>query len=83
MNDIEKRNIANIYRNMIEHYFSKGLGEKSDLSHNTIITPKLVRNVLNRYIELGGNEDYFLDDKEYKTFLDEVSEKFELENEEC
>ena len=74
MNDIAKKEILKMYRNMIEHYFSKGLGEKSDLSHNTTITPLLVKTCLSRYIELGGNEDYFLDDKEYRAFLNEVCE---------
>ena len=46
------------------------MGSYSDLSVNTRITPKLVKNTLERYIELGGDEDFsdFTEEK-YRDFL--------------
>lgn len=46
------------------------MGAYSDLSVNTKITPKLVKNTLERYIELGGSEDFsdFTEEK-YRDFL--------------
>ena len=48
------------------------MGEQSDLSTNTTITPLLVKTCLERYIELGGDEN-FRDNTEnrYREFLSE------------
>ena len=56
----------------LKHYFEKGFGEKSDFS-NTIITPKLVKGVLDRYFELGGDLDFLnVDPDTYNEFVDEI-----------
>ena len=60
------------YRMQLKHYFEKGFGEKSDFS-NTIITPKLVKGVLDRYFELGGDLDFLnVDPDVYNEFVDEI-----------
>ncbi len=66
--------VLDAYRMQLRHYFEKGIGNQSDLSKNTTITPKLVTNTLNRYLELGGSLDFIseYDMDEYNTFLDEV-----------
>ena len=66
--------LLDAYRMQLRHYFEKGIGNQSDLSKNTTITPKLVTNTLNRYLELGGSLDFIseYDMDEYNTFLDEV-----------
>lgn len=66
--------VLDAYRMQLRHYFEKGVGNQSDLSKNTTITPKLVTNTLNRYLELGGSLDFIseYDMDEYNTFLDEV-----------
>jgi len=81
MTKAEREDIRRIYRYRIEHYFSKGLGELSDLSDNTTITPRLVKNCLERFIELGGNDDYFIKKEGYEEFLSEVMTKDEQEEE--
>lgn len=46
------------------------MGSYSDLSINTKITPKLVKTTLERYIELGGSEDFSdFTEERYKDFL--------------
>ena len=66
--------VLDAYRMQLRHYFEKGIGNQSDLSKNTTITPKLVTNTLNRYLELGGSLDFIseYDTDEYNAFLDEV-----------
>ena len=65
--------ILDMYRMMLKHYFEKGMGAQSELSNNTIITPILVKTCLERYIELGGNEDFSdITDEKYRVFLEEV-----------
>ena len=66
--------VLDAYRMQLRHYFEKGVGNQSDLSKNTTITPKLVTNTLNRYLELGGSLDFIseYDMDEYNTFIDEV-----------
>ena len=65
--------VLDTYRMQLKHYFDKGLGEASDLSKNTIITPQLVKITLDRYLELGGKLDFVEVSKEdYNEFLDEV-----------
>ena len=66
--------VLDAYRMQLRHYFEKGVGNQSDLSKNTTITPKLVTNTLNRYLELGGSLDFIseYDMDEYNAFLDEV-----------
>lgn len=64
--------ILDTYRMQLKHYFEKGFGEKSDFS-NTIITPKLVKGVLDRYFELGGDLDFLnVDPDTYNEFVDEI-----------
>ena len=64
--------ILDTYRMQLKHYFEKGFGEKSDFS-NTIITPKLVKGVLDRYFELGGDLDFlYVDPVVYNEFVDEI-----------
>lgn len=68
------RAVLDAYRMQLRHYYEKGIGEQSDLSKNTTITPKLVIGTLERYLELGGNldfiKDYDMDD--YNQFIEEV-----------
>ena len=66
--------VLDAYRMQLRHYFEKGIGNQSDLSKNTTITPKLVTNTLDRYMELGGSLDFIseYDMDEYNLFLDEV-----------
>lgn len=74
----KKNEIAlSVLRMQLNHYKEKGLGEKSDLSKNTIITKRLIKNTFIRYIELGGTLDFLCDlTKEeetiYKEFMEEV-----------
>ena len=72
MNRTEKE-ILDLYKLRLMHYSKKGMGEKSELSSNTIITPSLVKNCLERYIELGGDEDFSdITDERYKQFIAEI-----------
>ena len=65
--------VLDTYRMQLKHYFEKGIGEESELSKNTIITPQLVRITLDRYLELGGNLDFIdVEHEKYQAFLDEV-----------
>ena len=66
--------VLDAYRMQLRHYFEKGIGSQSDLSKNTIITPKLVAMTFNRYLELGGNLDFIseYDIDEYNTFIEEI-----------
>ena len=65
--------VLDTYRMQLKHYFEKGIGEESELSKNTIITPQLVRITLDRYLELGGNLDFIdVEQEKYQAFLDEV-----------
>tara|TARA_R110002020_G_scaffold60402_3_gene163667 strand:+ start:649 stop:942 length:294 start_codon:yes stop_codon:yes gene_type:complete len=66
----EQEVILDMYRFRLIHYCKKGMGAYSDLSVNTKITPKLVKNTLERYIELGGSDDFsdFTEEK-YRDFL--------------
>tara|TARA_Y100001963_G_C6703420_1_gene410664 strand:+ start:783 stop:1007 length:225 start_codon:yes stop_codon:yes gene_type:complete len=66
--------VLDAYRMQLRHYFEKGIGNQSDLSKNTTITPRLVTNTLERYMELGGSLDFIseYDMDEYNAFLDEV-----------
>jgi len=66
--------VLDAYRMQLRHYFEKGIGNQSDLSKNTTITPRLVTNTLDRYMELGGSLDFIseYDMDEYNAFLDEV-----------
>ena len=48
------------------------MGEQSDLSTNTTITPLLVKTCLERYIELGGDENFNdITESRYREFLSE------------
>ena len=65
--------VLDTYRMQLKHYFEKGIGEESELSKNTIITPQLVKITLDRYLELGGNLDFIdVDPVKYEEFLEEV-----------
>tara|TARA_B100001250_G_C19714796_1_gene750893 strand:+ start:817 stop:1053 length:237 start_codon:yes stop_codon:yes gene_type:complete len=65
--------VLDTYRMQLKHYFEKGIGEESELSKNTIITPQLVKITLDRYLELGGNLNFIdVKQEEYQAFLDEV-----------
>lgn len=67
------QSILEMYMLRLKHYQVKGIGAKSDLSHNTTITPQLVKNCLERYIELGGKSDFSdITDEKYKAFLIEM-----------
>ena len=70
------RAVLDALRMQLIHYYKKGIGEKSDFSKNTTITPRLVLSTLERYLELGGTlsfiEEY--DMTEYNLFIDEVKE---------
>ena len=69
----EKEYILDMYRMMLKHYFEKGMGAQSELSTNTTITPILVKTCLERYIELGGDEDFSdITDEKYRVFLEEA-----------
>ena len=65
--------VLDTYRMQLKHYFEKGLGEQSELSKNTTITPQLVKITLDRYLELGGSLNFIdVDLNQYNDFLDEV-----------
>tara|TARA_R100000773_G_C4220158_1_gene118779 strand:+ start:2217 stop:2447 length:231 start_codon:yes stop_codon:yes gene_type:complete len=65
--------VLDTYRMQLKHYFEKGLGEQSELSKNTTITPQLVKITLDRYLELGGSLNFIdVDLNQYNNFLDEV-----------
>ena len=65
--------VLDTYRMHLKHYFEKGLGEQSELSKNTTITPQLVKITLDRYLELGGSLNFIdVDLNQYNDFLDEV-----------
>ena len=65
--------VLDTYRMQLKHYFEKGIGEESDSSKNTIITPQLVKITLDRYLQLGGNLDFIeVSKEEYNEFLEEV-----------
>ena len=69
----EREYILDMYRMMLKHYFQKGMGSQSELSSGTTITPLLVKTCLERYMELGGDEDFSdITDEKYKAFLQEV-----------
>ena len=71
----EQREILDMYRFQLIHYCKKGMGNQSDLSKNTTITPVLVKTCLERYIELGGDENFSdLTEERYKDFLVEIME---------
>ena len=58
---------------MLIHYCRKGMGSYSELSKNTKITPLLVKTCLERYIELGGDENFSdITEEKYKDFLAEL-----------
>ena len=69
----DKEYILDMYRMMLKHYFQKGMGAQSELSSGTTITPILVKTCLERYMELGGDEDFSdITDEKYKVFLQEA-----------
>ena len=69
----EQREILDMYRFQLIHYCKKGMGNKSDISKNTTITPVLVKTCLERYIELGGDENFSdFTEERYKDFLVEI-----------
>ena len=71
MNKTEKT-ILDMYKFQLIHYCKKGMGEQSDLSTNTTITPLLVKTCLVRYIELGGDENFRdITENRYREFLSE------------
>ena len=48
------------------------MGAQSDLSTNTTITPLLVKTCLERYIEVGGDENFTdMTESKYREFLSE------------
>lgn len=72
--DRTRKEILDLYKLRLIHYSKKGMGVKSELSKNTIITPSLVKNTLERYIELGGDENFSdITDEKYKDFLIEMN----------
>ena len=66
--------VLDAYRMQLRHYFEKGIGNQSDLSKNTTITPKLVTMTFERYMELGGSLDFIsdYDIDEYNLFIEEI-----------
>ena len=66
--------VLDAYRMQLRHYFEKGIGNQSDLSKNTTITPRLVTNTFNRYFELGGDLDFIseYDIDAYNEFIEEI-----------
>ena len=65
--------ILEMYMLRLKHYQVKGIGEQSELSNNTIITPELIKTTLERYIELGGDSDFSdITDEKYRAFLTEM-----------
>ena len=66
--------VLDAYRMQLRHYFEKGIGNQSDLSKNTTITPKLVAMTFERYMDLGGSLDFIsdYDIDEYNQFIEEI-----------
>ena len=76
--------VLEAYRIRLRHYFEMGIGEFSELSINTIITPMLVKNCLERYIELGGDSDFSdISDEKYKNFLIGMRSLLYVELQDC
>ena len=64
--------ILDTYKFRLIHYCKKGMGAYSDLSTYTIITPLLVKTCLERYIKLGGDENFSdITEARYREFLSE------------
>tara|TARA_Y100001973_G_C5064010_1_gene264180 strand:+ start:5 stop:238 length:234 start_codon:yes stop_codon:yes gene_type:complete len=71
-NKTKNQYVLDTYRMQLKHYFEKGIGEESELSNKTIITPQLVKITLDRYLELGGKLNFMnVDDKDYIEFLED------------
>lgn len=66
--------VLDAYRMQLRHYFERGIGNKSELSKNTTITPKLVSMTFERYMDLGGSLDFIseCDLDEYNRFIEEI-----------
>ena len=74
MNKTEKV-VLDMYRFQLIHYCKRGMGAQSELSTNTTITPLLVKTCLERYIELGGDENFSdATESRYREFLSEMLE---------
>ena len=72
-NKTKNQYVLDTYRMQLKHYFEKGIGEESELSNKTIITPQLVKITLDRYLELGGSLNFIdIPIDEYNEFLEEV-----------
>jgi len=66
------KEVLNMYKHQLKHYFDKGFGARSQFS-NTIITPILVKTMMDRYFELGGNLDFLdVDIDTYNEFIEEI-----------
>tara|TARA_R100000900_G_scaffold72885_3_gene57561 strand:+ start:3553 stop:3786 length:234 start_codon:yes stop_codon:yes gene_type:complete len=71
-NKTKNQYVLDTYRMQLKHYFEKGIGEESELSNKTIITPQLVKITLDRYLELGGKLNFMnVDNKDYIEFLED------------
>tara|TARA_Y100001973_G_C4910126_1_gene191472 strand:- start:117 stop:389 length:273 start_codon:yes stop_codon:yes gene_type:complete len=78
---IKNRVAIETLRNQLIHYYKKGIGEYSDLvpENRTLITPRLVLTILERYLELGGSLDFITgcdenDLLEYEEFIKDVKD---------
>ncbi len=59
-----------MHKMRLMHYREKGIGEYSDLSKNTKITPTLIKNALQTYIDAGGDEDFSdITTEKYESFM--------------
>ena len=68
--DKTKQVVLDLYKFKLRHYFETGIGGITTLSYTCQLTPIMVRTCLDRYIELGGDEDFSdITDERYKEFL--------------
>ncbi len=49
----DKQYVRDVYKNMLDYYY-ENIGKKSKYS-GEIITPKLIGNLTERYLEIGGS----------------------------
>ena len=69
----KNEHVLDIYRMQLKTFFEKGFGEETGFSKGTIITPKLVKGILSRYFELGGDLDFLnVDIETYNEFIEEI-----------
>ena len=73
--DRTTKNIVENYKLTIHHYLTRGIGNISGLfGSKVIITPKMIKCCLERYIELGGSDDFSdITEEKYEAWLADMN----------